>query len=129
MGRRAPTAANLEGIRRELSSFLEAFDADDAEDVQVRTEALISSMVKAGVLKDSGNLKGFNLHAALERVQLPVPNREAVVARAEMFHDLVGSYGGEPDEADMKNAEKLLHEIARALESAIDVTIRKKGLE
>ncbi len=52
---------------------------------------------------------------------MPIPNREAIVARAEMFQDLIDSYDGEPDEADMGAAKALLEEIANALNSAISV--------
>jgi hypothetical protein len=55
-------------------------------------------MIKAGVLKENRSVKKFRLHVAIEKVHLPVPNREKVVARAEMFHDLINSYGGKPDE-------------------------------
>jgi hypothetical protein len=126
MARRVAADA-LRAVRQELASFLDAFDSSDAEDAQVRTDALISSMVKAGVLKDDGRLKGFRLHVALERVQLPVPNRETLVTRAEMFHDLISSYGGEPDETDMETAKTLLEEIANALNSAIDVKMKKRA--
>lgn len=105
VAKRAPADNSLRAIQQELTSFLDAFDIRDAEDAQVRTDALISSMVEAGVLKDSGRLKGFQLHIAMERVQLPLANREALVARAELFHDLISSYGGEPDEANMESAK------------------------
>ena len=127
MAKRVATDDNLRAIQQELASFLDAFDVTNAEDAQVRTDAVISSMVKADVLKDDGRLKGFRLHVALERVQLPVPNRETLVTRAEMFHDLISSYGGEPDETDMETAKTLLEEIANALNSAIDVKMKKRA--
>jgi hypothetical protein len=82
-------------------------------------------MIRVGVLKESRRTKKFRLHTALEGVQLPIPNREAIVARAEMFHDLIDSYDGEPDEADMGAAKVLLEEIANALDSAISVRMKK----
>jgi hypothetical protein len=125
MAKRKPAAESLSIICDELRSFLEAFDPGDAEDAQVRTGALISSMIRAGVLKESPSVKNFRLHVAVERVHLPVQNREEMVARAEMFHDLVNSYGGEPDEEDMEVARTLLAEIADALISAIGVRMKK----
>jgi hypothetical protein len=56
-----------------------------------------------------------------------VPNRAELVNRAEMFHDLINSYGGEPDMADMEMARTLLAEIATALNSAIDVKMKKEA--
>ena len=125
MAKSKTAAESLSVICDELRSFLEAFDPGDAEDAQVRTGALISSMIRAGVLKESPSVKNFRLHIAMERVHLPVPNREEIVARAEMFHDLVNSYGGEPDEDDMEMARTLLEEIADALISAISVRMKK----
>ena len=72
------------------------------------------------------SLKGFKLQTALEHVQLPVPNRKRMVARAEMFHDLINSYGGEPDDDDMERAHGLL-EIGDALKSAIGATNEEEG--
>lgn len=125
MAKRKWSAASLNAISDELASFLDEFDPEDAEDAQLRTDALISSLIRAGVLKESRSVKKFRLHMAIEAVQLPIPNREAVVAQAEMFHDLIDSYGGEPDEADMETAKTILEDIARALKSAISVKIKK----
>jgi predicted nuclease with TOPRIM domain len=119
MAKRKSATAGLRVISDELDSFLEAFDPADAEDAQVRTAALISAMIAAGVLKESRSVKNFRLDMALARVQLAIPNREDIVARAEMFHDLINSYDGEPDEDDMESARTLLEEIAKALNSAI----------
>ena len=110
-------------IRAEAESFVANFDFHDAEDVQVRTDALISAMVKAGVLKD--HPKGYRLHIALERVKLPLANRQALANRAEMFHDLISSYGGEPGEEDMIFAKGLLQQLVTALGLAIDERIKK----
>lgn len=125
MAKRKPPAEGLSVISDQLSSFLEAFDPDNAEDVQVRTNGLISSMIRAGVLKESRSVKNFRLDIALERVHLPIPNREEIVVRAEMFHDLINSYDGEPEEEDMESAKALLEEIASVLNSAIGVRMKK----
>jgi hypothetical protein len=42
-----------------------------------------------------------------------------------MFHDLINSYDGEPDEEDMETAKTLLEGIADALNSAIGVRMKK----
>ena len=118
-----PESLNL--ITMELASFVASFDVANAEDAQIRTDALISCMVKAGVLKESPKIKKFRLHVALESVKLPIPKREAIVARAEMFHDLINSYDGEPGEDDMEQARELLEEIANALNVAIDLKLER----
>jgi hypothetical protein len=125
MTKRKSAADGLSGISKELDSFLDEFDPDDAEDAQLRTDALISSMIIAGVLRESRMVKKFRLHIALESVQLPIRDREAIVAQAEMFHDLIDSYAGEPDEADMDAARTLLRGIAEALNSAINAKMNK----
>ncbi len=126
MAKRKLTPEGLNAISAELESFLEEFDPSDAEDAELRTDALISAMIVAGVLKENRRTKKFRLHIALENVHLPIPNRDAIVAQAEMFHDLIDSYAGEPDETDMDEAKTLLEEIADALKSAINARIVKE---
>ncbi len=116
---------NLGIIQQELTKFLEEFDIADAEDTQARTNALISAMIKAGVLKEDWKLKNFRLHIAIERVRLPLTQRAELAVQAELFHDLISSYGGEPDEVDMERARELLDNIADALESAITTAVNR----
>ncbi len=123
MAKRKLTPESLNAIGAELESFLEEFDPLDAEDAQLRRDALISTMISAGVLAESRRVKKFRLHIALEGVSLPIRNRDTIVAQAEMFDDLIDSYGGEPDESDMAEAKTLLVEISEALKSAINAKL------
>jgi hypothetical protein len=110
-----PTMQSLTAAIAELKSFVEEFDIDDAEDVQLRTDALISALIDAGLLSGKKNVRKVRLDVAIEGLTIKVPGREKLVVKAEMFCDLTNSYGGEPPQSDMEDAKSELEAIAEVL--------------
>jgi hypothetical protein len=109
------TKERVRTILDELKSFVEDFDVDNPEDAQTRKDALISAFVDAGLLKFKKSFRTVSLEMAISKLTIDIPEREGLESMAEMFEDLITSYGGDPPLTDMQEAKELLEEIVQVL--------------
>ncbi len=111
--------ARARGVLQELDSVVDEFDVDDPEDIQIRVDGLISAFAASGLLSAKGRLRRVRLHDAIGGLKLELPDRDELVVSAESFEDLINSYGDDPPPEDLKEAQELFNEIARALRETL----------
>ena len=111
--------ARVGEVLQELESFLDEFDVDEPEDIQIRVDGLISAFVAAGLFKPKHKLRRVRLHNAIGGLKLELPDRDELVVTAESFEDLINSYGDDPPIEDLREAQALFSAIAEAIRNSL----------
>jgi hypothetical protein len=71
-----PTRENVNALIAELDSFVDNFNVEDPEDVQIRKDVLITAMDAARLLSVKGGLRGLRFQQANRRLHAkPRPAR------------------------------------------------------
>jgi len=115
--------AFLERTIAVLATVLDEFDPDDAEHDEGLLRTAFSTLMKEGYIAES--LRGFGLRDLVTEV-LGEHASDDLVYRAETFDNLLDTYGGEPSDEDMEDAEGYLEEVLTTLGKKLDSIKKRK---
>jgi hypothetical protein len=100
-----------------LDTVLDEFDPDDADHDEGLLRTAFSTLIKEGYMEVS--LKGFGLRDLVGEV-LGEHASDNLIYRTETFDNLVDTYGGEPSDEDMEEAQGHLEEILNSLRKKVE---------
>ena len=117
-------------LQIELAAFHEAFDSTDPEGMEVMLSEHISILIKKGFVKPRKGRRTLHLADVLSYI-LKIGESDGMLENAQMFENLISSYGGEPSDDDMDEAFEILAGLVADLDrlSGIQVADAQKRLE
>ena len=103
-----------------LKSFVNEFDDQNAEDAQIRVDLIIAGLLSSGLV-DHPKPSTAKFHAVIDLLDIqPKSAREKLRSQVEEFMGLISSYGDDPFQADLQEAEQLLIEIEATLRAFLE---------
>jgi hypothetical protein len=106
-----------------LETVLDEFDPDDADHDEGLIRTAFSTLIEEKYMTVS--LKGFGLRDLVLEV-LGEHASEDLVYRTETFDNLLDTYGGEPSDEDMEDAQAYLDETLTSLRKKLESVEKRR---
>src|SRR5438445_10277057 len=110
-------------LRNELVEFEDEFDTSDPEWTQVMFNRRVSTLIRKGVIRTRKLPRKVRLTEIVEILfhsDEYEENYNALIEQAQEFDNVIQSYRGEPDKAEMENAHESLNKLVEWLNGLLN---------